>query len=35
MSKTIRLLMLKEEKMLKDKQFGFGENIMVSTRDGN
>jgi hypothetical protein len=35
MSKTTRLLMLKEEKMLKDKLFGFGENTMVSTRDGN
>jgi hypothetical protein len=34
MSKTIRHLMLKEEKMQKVKPSGSGEDTMVSTRDG-
>jgi hypothetical protein len=34
MSRTRRLLMLKEEKTLKVKLYGHGEDITVSTRDG-
>jgi hypothetical protein len=34
MSRTKRLLMLKEEKTLKDKHSGSGKDTMVSTRDG-
>jgi len=32
--RTRKLLMLREEKMLKDKPFGPGEDTMVLTRDG-
>jgi hypothetical protein len=33
-SRTKRLLMLKEDKIKKDKQSGPGEDTTVSTRDG-